>query len=125
MISSGAFSATNATSDRLDRNLKSSMTARWLAMTLMGPGAPVAVTGTRSSVPRSVLEAHTAPLWKVTPLAPKWSGPGWDGPRAGLTSHAFAGPPDAGTGQMVLARLSAAYRVWLPASIVSPLRNSP
>src|ERR1035438_3798239 len=57
------LSATNATSEWSERNLKSSMPVRLRAMTWTGPGAPVAVTGMRSRVCRSVLEAHTAPLW--------------------------------------------------------------
>src|SRR6266511_5205375 len=90
----------------------------------MGPGAPEAVTGTRSSVPWSVLENHTAPLWYSIPLAPMPL-PDGVGARAGPVSHAFAGPPEAGMAQIVLATLSATYRVRLLESRVSPLRNWP
>jgi hypothetical protein len=37
--------------------------------------------------------------------------PDVEGARAGLTSQAFAGPPEVGMAQIVLARLSATYRV--------------
>src|SRR6266702_8516490 len=111
--------------DRADRNLKSSMPGRLPATTCTGAGAASAVTGTRSSVPLSVLEAHTAPCWKVTPLMPKWPGPDCAGARAWLTSHFVAVPPEAGTDQMVPARLSAEYSVWVAGSMVSPLRNAP
>src|SRR6266700_1647933 len=85
---------------RLDRNLKSSMTVRPLAASCTGPGAPVPVTGIRSRVPLSVLEAHTAPWWNSTPLTPRWPGPDWAGARAWLTSHCVAVPPEAGPGRV-------------------------
>jgi hypothetical protein len=116
------FSATNAMSERSDRSLKSSMPARLPAMRWMGPAAPVVVTGTWSSVPWSVLENHTALLWYSIPLAPM-PFPDGEGVRAGPVSHAFAGPPEAGTAQIVPATLSATYRVRLLESRVSPLRT--
>ena len=73
----------------------------------MGPAVPVSVTGIRSSVPWLKLLTHSAPLWNLSPLAPIGRASVGTGARAASVSHGVTDPPETGTDQMVLLKLSA------------------
>lgn len=88
---------------------KSSMPVSPSARVSTGPAVPSGPTGMRSSVPRSLLDTHTASRRTLMPLTPEpWAAGAGSGASAGPDAHFVAVPPVCGTRQTVPCTESAA-----------------